>query len=124
LEYISTTTLAAATFAASTSYQFYTAPNDGKTWIVTGISYRFTTQATGAATFDITVDGAATAPGAGTSQFGGTLSLQGTANTVINAVPTTQTTFGNGSLLSFKVGSTASTGLVGLTITVTLQRVT
>lgn len=124
LEYWTSTVLAAATFAASTSYQFYVAPNDGKTWQVTGISYQFTTQAGSAATFDVTVDAAAGAPGSGTSQFGGTLSLQGTANTTINAVPTTQTVFGAGTKLSFKVGSTATTSLVGLLLTVSLQRVT
>jgi hypothetical protein len=123
LEYLNSSVLAAATFAASTSYNFYIIPNDGKTWQVTGISYQFTTQATGAATFDVTADAAAGAAGSGTSLFGGTLTLQGTANTTINAVPTTQTVLTPGMKLAFKVGSTASTGLVGLLITVTIQRV-
>jgi hypothetical protein len=125
LEYTSSVTLAAATFAASTSYIQYTMPNDGKTWVLTGVSYRFHVQATSAATFDVTVDGAGTAAGAGTSQTGsGGCSLQGTADTTINVVPTTQTVFGAGSALSFKVGSTATTGLAGLTVTLSLQRVT
>lgn len=123
LEYYTTQVLAAATFAASTSYQFYIAPNDGKTWQIVSIDYQFTTQAGSAATFNVTVDAAAGAPGSGTSQFSA-LSLQGTANTTITAAPTTQTVFGSGQKLSFKVGSTATTSLVGLLVTVTMQRVT
>lgn len=124
LEYLNTTVLAAASFAASTSYQFYVSPNDGKTWQIVSIDYQFTTQATSAATFDVTIDAAAGAPGSGTSQFGGTLSLQGTANTTISAKPSTQTVFGTGTKISFKVGATATTGLAGLLITLTLQRIT
>lgn len=110
-------------WVASTSYPLYTNPNDAKTWIITGISYRFSTQATGAATFSLEVAGAAVAPGSGTAQASG-MTLQGTANTTINVVPTTQTVFGAGTSVNVVIASTATTGLAGLNVTVTMQRVT
>lgn len=124
LEYLSSPNLAAATFAQNTSYPLYTAPNDGKTWIVTGISYRFSAQAGAAATFSLEVAAAATAPGSGTAQTGA-LTLQGTANTTINGVLTAQTVFGAGTSVNLVVSNTAATtSLVGLVIVVSLQRVT
>jgi len=126
LEYVSSVTLAAATFVQNTSYIQYVQPNDAKTWVLAGVSYRFHAQATAAATFDVTVDGAGVAAGGGTSQTGsGGLTLQGTADTTINGTVSTQTTIGAGSAISFKVSSAqATTGLVGLVITLTFQRLT
>jgi len=102
----------------------WTAPNDGKTWKVVSISYRFTVQATGAATFGLEHAATAIAPGSGTLQTGA-LSLQGTANTTINGTLTTQTTVSPGQSLNLVVTNTAATtGLVGMVITVALQRIT
>lgn len=123
LEYV-TFSGAAATFAQNTSYPIYTAPNDGKTWQVVGVSHRFTVQAGAAATFSVEVAGAAVAPGSGTAQTGA-LALQGTANTTINDTVTTQTVIAPGASLNLVVSNTAATtSLAGLVVTVTLQRVT
>lgn len=123
LEYVNTPVLAAATFVQNTSYPLWTAPSVGKTWKIVAISYRFTTQATGAATFKVEVAGAATAPGSGTDQTG-LMTLQGTANTSINGTLTTQTTIAAGSSINLVVSNAAATtGLVGLVITVAMQRV-
>ena len=120
---VSSVVLAAASFAQNTSYPLWTAPNDGKTYQVTGISYRFTTQSTGASTFSLEVAGAGVAPGSGTAQTGA-LSLQGTANTTINGTITTQTVISAGSSINLVVSNTAATsGLAGLVIIVSLQRV-
>lgn len=113
----------ATNFAASTNYPFYNAPNDGKTWQIVGVSYRFSTQAASAATFSVEVAGAAVAPGSGTAQTGN-LTLQGTANTTINATLTTQTVFGAGSQINLVVASTATTSLANFALTIVLQRIT
>ena len=127
LEYVTSPNLAAATFAQNTSYPLYTSPNDGKTWQITGISYRFSTQSTAASTFNVEIAGAAVAPGSGVNQTSAALTLQGTANTTINAsnLLATPTVFGAGSSINLVVTNTnATTGLAGLVITVTMQRVT
>lgn len=128
LEYLNTGVLAAASFVQNTSYPFYTSPNDSKTWKVVGISYRFTVQATGAATFNMEVAAAATAPGSGTA-ITGALTLQGTANTTINAtlsafVASTMTLSAGKSLNLVVTNDAATTGLAGLVVTVSLQRIT
>ena len=124
LEYVSVGPLAAASFVQNTSYPEYTAPNDGKTWKIVGVSYRFTTQATGAANFKLEVAGAGVAPGSGTAQTGN-LTLQGTANTTINGTLTAQTTISAGSSINLVVtNDAATTGLAGLVITISLQRLT
>jgi hypothetical protein len=123
-EYVNSNVLAAATFVQNTSYPLWTAPNDGATWKVANVSYRFTAQAGAAATFSVEVAGAATAPGSGTAQTGA-LSLQGTANTTINGTVTTQTTISAGSSLNLVVSNTAATtSLAGLVIVIVLQRQT
>lgn len=123
LEYVTFSALAATNFAASTNYALYTAPNDGKTWQIVAVSYRFTAQAGSAATFSVEVAGAATAPGSGTAQTGA-LTLQGTANTTINGTLTTQTALAAGSQINLVVASTATTSLANFSLTVALQRVT
>lgn len=122
LEYVTFTALAATNFAASTNYPLYVAPNDGKTWKVVGVSYRFSAEAGSAATFSVEVAGAGTAPGSGTAQTG-SLSLQGTTNTTINGTLSTQTVFGAGSAVNLVVGSTATTSLANFSLTLVLQRV-
>lgn len=127
-EYVNVGPLAAATFAQNTAYPVFTAPNDGKTWKVIGISYRFSVQATGAATFGVEIAGAAVAPGSGTLQTGA-LSLQGTANTTLNGTLLTfvaaTMTISPGSSVNLVVTNTAATtGLVGFTATLMLQRIT
>lgn len=127
-EFVNTGVLAAATFVQNTSYPLFTAPNDGKTWKVVGISYRFTVQATGAATFNLEVAGAATAPGSGTAVTPA-LTLQGTANTTINGtlstfVASTMTLQPGRSLNLVVTNDAATTGLAGCVITVLLQRLT
>lgn len=115
--------LTATSFAASTNYALYTATNDSRTYQIIGVSYRFTTQATSAATFSLEVAGAAVAPGSGTAQTGA-MTLQGTANTTINGTLTTQTVFGAGSQVNLVVASTATTALANFSLTLLLQRVT
>lgn len=127
LEYVTSPNLAAATFAQNTSYPLYTVPNDGKTWGIVGISWRFSTQAAAAATFNVEVAGAAVAPGSGTNQTSAALTLQGTANTTINAsnLISPVTTISPGSSINLVVTNTAATtSLAGLVITITLQRIT
>ena len=123
LEYPQFLAPTASLFAASTNYTVLTPTNDGKTWQIIGISYRFSTQATSAASFILEVAGAGVAPGSGTAQSG-SLTLQGTANTNINGTLTTQTVFGAGSAINFLVNSTATTGLANFSATLMLQRVT
>jgi hypothetical protein len=127
LEYI-TFSGAAASFVQNTAYPIYTAPNDGKTWKVVGISYRFTVQSTGASTFGVEIAGAAVAPGSGTLQTGA-LTLQGTANTTINGtlltfVASTMTVSPGSSVNLVVTNTAATTGLAGLVVTLSLQRIT
>jgi hypothetical protein len=122
-ETVSFMAAAATSFAASTNYALFTAPNDGKTWQIIGVSYRFSAQAASAATFSVEVASAGTAPGSGTAQTGN-LTLQGTTNTTINGTLTTQTTFGAGSQVNLVVASTATTSLANFSLTLLLQRVT
>lgn len=121
-EYVSFTALAATNFAASTNYPLFIVPNDGPTWKVVAVSYRFSAQAGSAATFTLEATPSGTAMGSGTAQTG-SLSLQGTANTVINGTITTQTTLNAGDQVTAVVGSTATTSLANFEMTVVLQRV-
>lgn len=121
-EYVSFTALAATNFAASTNYPIFVVPNDGATWKVVAVSYRFSAQAGSAATFTVEVTPSGTAMGSGTAQTGN-LTLQGTTNTVINGTLTASTTLAAGSQLTLVVGSTATTSLANLEFTAVLQRV-
>jgi hypothetical protein len=123
-EYVNSPTFAAATFAASTSYPLWTAPNDQTTWQIIAVSARYTAAAGSAATFQVEVAGAAVAPGSGTAQNSTGIALNGTANTTVNGVLTTQTVISAGTSINLVVGSTATTSLVGCNITVVLQRLT
>jgi hypothetical protein len=121
-EYINSPTFAAASFAASTSYPIWTAPNDQTTWQIIAVSARYTTAAGSAATFQVEVAGAGIAPGSGTAQNSTGIALNGTANTTVNAVITTQTVIAPGTSINAVVASTATTSLAGLNFTVVLQR--
>lgn len=122
--HLTTPVFAAATFVQNTSYPFYVIPGTSSAvWRIVGIAYRFTTQATGAATFKVEVAGAGIAPGSGTAQTG-SMTLQGTANTTINGTVTTQTDITAGTAINLLVtNDAATTGLVGLTVTIALARV-
>jgi hypothetical protein len=122
-ETIQFSALTATSFAASTNYALYTAPNDSRTWQIVGVSYRFSTQSTAAATFSLEVAGAGIAAGSGTAQTGA-LTLQGTTNTTLNGTLTTQTAFGAGSQVNLVVAATATTGLANFSLTLIIQRVT
>jgi hypothetical protein len=89
---------------------------------VAGVSTTFSTTST-SGTLTVTVDTGTNAPGAGTAQLTGTMSLAGTANTVVNgtliAAPTTTAA---GNRIAFTSAGTL-TGLVGCVVTVALKRV-
>lgn len=89
---------------------------------VASVSVVFSTTSS-SGTLTVTVDTGTNAPGAGTAQLTGTMSLSGTANTVVNgtliAAPTTTAA---GNRIAFTSGGTL-TGLVGCVVTVTLKRV-
>ena len=121
-EYVSFTALTATSFAASTNYPIYVVPNDGYTWKIVAVSYRFSAQAGSAATFTVEVTPSGTAMGSGTAQTGN-LSLQGTTNTVINGTLTASTTIAAGGQVTFVVGGTATTSLANFAATVALTRV-
>lgn len=122
-EYVTTLPLAAASFVANTGYPQFVVPNDGCTWQIVAVSVRYSTAAAGAATLDVTVDNAGTAPGQGTSALNSVIALNGTANTVANgSVKTAPPTLAAGTVLSILAGVTATTGLVGMVATITLRR--
>lgn len=123
-EYVSSQVLASAGFAANAVVPLYTFPNDGFTWKVASASVRFTTAAGSAATVQVEVAASGTAPGSGTVQLTGGMALNGSANTVVNGtLITTPTTIADGAALSIIAGSTATTSLVGMVVTIALQRV-
>lgn len=120
-EYVTSPTFAAATFVNGSAYPIYTFPNDGTTWKLVFASLRFTTAASSAATCQVFLDPTGTAPGAGTSQFA-TMALNGSANTVVNATTPVGTTTAAGGCISLAAAGAATTGLVGLVVTVAMQR--
>jgi hypothetical protein len=120
-EYVTSPTFAAATFANGSAYPIYTFPNDGTTWKLVFASLRFTTAASSAATAQVFLDPSGTAPGAGTAQFA-TMALNGATNTVVNATAPVSTTSAAGGSISLAAAGAATTGLVGMVLTVALQR--
>jgi hypothetical protein len=118
-------TYGASTFAANNSYPFLCWPNDGSTWKIVQASARYTTKSTSANTFQIEVAGAGTAPGSGTNQLTAGIPLGSTANTNYNGtLITNPTPITAGSAINFVVANTnATTGLVGLVISMTLERI-
>lgn len=121
LEYVTSPTFAAASFVNTNSYPIYTFPNDGQTWKLVFASLRFTTAAASAATCQVFLDPSGTAPGAGTAQFAA-MALNGSANTVVNATTPVSTTTAAGASISLAAAGAATTGLVGMVVTVAMQR--
>lgn len=121
LEYVTSPTFAAAGFVNGTAYPIYTFPNDGQTWKLVFASLRATTAGGAGNTCTVYLDPSGTAPGAGTAQFAA-MATDGTANTVVNATTPVGTTSAAGAAISLKSGGAASTGLVGLVVTVAMQR--
>jgi hypothetical protein len=122
-EYVTSPTFAAAGFVNGTAYPIYTFPNDGTTWKLVFASLRATTAGGASSTCTVYLDPSGTAPGAGTAQFAA-MAIDGTANTVVNAATPVSTTSAAGAAISLKAGGAATTGLVGLVVTVALQRLT
>ncbi len=122
-EYVTSPTFAAATFVNGSAYPIYTFPNDGTTWKLVFASLRATTAGGASSTCTIYLDPSGTAPGAGTAQFAA-MALDGTANTVVNAATPVNTASAAGAAISLKAGGAATTGLVGLVVTIAMQRLT
>jgi len=120
-EYITSNAIAAAGFAAAVP--IYTFPNDSTTWKVTSASVRFTTAGGSSAAAQVELSASGTAPGSGTNQLTAGMALTGTANTVVNGtVIASPTTASAGYSLNL-VPSGTMTGLVGMVVTVAMQRV-
>lgn len=101
------------------SYVVWTAPNTSETWQVAAVSASFAT-ASSSGTLDLQVDTGTTAPGSGTTQLTGTLSLAGTANTAVNGtIIASPTTIAAGNRLTFKTGGTL-TSLANCNATIAL----
>jgi hypothetical protein len=122
-EYVTSPTFAAATFVNGTAYPIYTFPNDATTWKLVFASLRATTAGGASSTCTIYLDPSGTAPGGGTAQFAA-MAIDGTANTVVNAITPVSTASVAGAAISLKAGGAATTGLVGLVVTIALQRLT
>jgi hypothetical protein len=123
LVYVTSPTFAAAGFVNGTSYPIYTFPNDGQTYKLVFASLRATTAGGASSTCQVFLDPSGTAPGGGTAQFAA-MALDGVANTVVNAATPVSTASAAGAAISLKAGGAATTGLVGLVVTVALQRLT
>lgn len=99
----------------------YTAPNDGLTRVLKTASVRFST-ASSSGTVQVEVAGAAIAPGSGTNQLTGTISLAGTANTTANGtIIASPTNIVGGTSVNVVVAGTM-TGLAGAVLTLTFAR--
>jgi hypothetical protein len=122
-EYITSPTFAAAGFVNGTAYPIYTFPNDGTTWKLVFASLRATTAGGASSTCTVYLDPSGTAPGGGTAQFAA-MAIDGTANTVVNAITPVSTASAAGAAISLKAGGAATTGLVGLVVTIAIQRLT
>lgn len=109
-----------------TAQPIYTAPNDSTTWKITQISARTSTPATAAATLNVEVATAGTAPGSGTNQMSSAIPIGSgaTANTTANGTVTTQTTISAGTSVNLVPGGAATTTMAGLVVTIVLQRQT
>lgn len=96
-------------------------PNLNETWQVAGASVTFSTTSS-SGTITVNVDSGTNAPGAGTAQLTGTMSLSGTANTPVNGtVISSPTNITAGSRISYTTAGTL-TGLAGCVLTVLLKR--
>jgi hypothetical protein len=111
--------VAAASYAVS--HTIFVNDNSGVTYKVTNVSVNFgTTSSSG--TLQVEVATGTQAVGAGTNQLTGTMSLSGTANTVVNGtVSGTPTTIASGARINLIFAGTV-TGLLNCSVIVTLQR--
>lgn len=108
------------TTAGSTT--IFLMPSTVETWQVAGASVTFSTTSS-SGTVTVSVDSGTNAPGAGTAQLTGTMSLAGTANTPVNGtVIASPTSITSGSRISYTTAGTL-TGLVGCVLTVLLKRI-
>jgi len=108
------------TTAGSTT--IYVNPSLGGTYQVAGATVTFSTAST-SGTITVKVDTSTNAPGAGTAQLTGTMSLSGTANTPVNGtVISSPNTISAGDRVSFTTAGTL-TNLAGGTLTVILKRI-
>lgn len=123
--YLNTPILSAATFAASTNYPFFVTNFQGDAFYIVGMYCAYTAAAGAAAGFQVEVANIGVAPGSGSIQNSIPLPLNGTPNRVQSAIidtPTLLNPAGGVTSINFRVGSTTTTSLAGLVITVVLQR--
>ncbi len=108
--------------ASSTSQTIYVNPTVGGTFKILAASVVFGT-ASSSGTMQIEVATGTQAVGSGTSQLTGTMSLSGTANTVVNGtIVASPTTIATGSRINVILAGTL-TGLANCVVTLVLARV-
>jgi hypothetical protein len=113
--------LATSLPATNVSTTIFLMPNVNETFQLAGASVTYGT-AGSAGTIQITVESGTSAPGAGTAQLTGAMSLAGTANTPINGtVIASPTNITAGSRISFTTAGTP-TGLANGVLTILLKR--
>jgi hypothetical protein len=114
----------ASVLVNGTAQPIYTQPNDGTTYKISAVSVRTSTPATAAATLNVEVAAAATAPGSGTNQMSSAIPIGSgaTANTTANGTITTQTSITAGTSINIVPGGASTAALVGLVVTIVLQR--
>lgn len=110
--------VAAASYAVS--HTIYVNDNVSGTYVVAGVSAVFGTAST-SGTLNVEVATGTQAIASGTNQMSSTVSLSGTANTVVNGTITTQTTISAGARVNLIFAGTV-TNLANAAITVVLQR--
>lgn len=112
--------VAAATYAVS--HTIFVNDNSGSTFKVASVAVNFGTTST-SGTLQVEVATGTQAVGAGVNQLTGTMSLSGTANTVVNGtVIASPTTITAGARVNLIFAGTV-TGLANTSITVNLQRI-
>lgn len=110
----------AASYAVS--HTIFVNDNSGSTFKVAAVSVNFGTTST-SGTLQVEVATGTQAVGAGTVQLTGTMSLSGTANTVVNGtVIASPTTITSGARINLIFAGTI-TGLANAVVTVALQRI-
>lgn len=112
--------VAAASYAVS--HTIFVNDNTGSTFKVAAVTVNFGTTST-SGTLQVEVATGTQAVGAGVNQLTGTMSLSGTANTVVNGtVIASPTTITAGARINLIFAGTV-TGLANASITVALQRI-
>lgn len=111
--------VAAASYAVS--HTIYVNDNVSGTYKIAAISAVFGTTST-SGTLNVEVATGTQAIASGTNQMSSTMSLSGTANTVVNGTITTQTTIAAGSRINLIFAGTV-TNLANASVIVVLQRI-